>query len=234
VSINLRSNDLSGQIPNLGKILPLEELELRENSLKGTLPAEITNLVNMRVLSLRQNNIGGTIPNGIGLMTALEIAQLRENLFVSSIPSEVGLLTALTDLNIRDNKMTGDIPSELYGLLNLKSLNIGNTELERGNAFRGSIPTSVALMTNLGESDLVSFLVVICFRSLSPVLIFCGTEGFLLHNIQLYGTIPSVIGRLTNLSEFCDWSCVCWRFTFDYSFTCLPISQRLFGFRVML
>ena len=111
-------------------------------------------------INLRNNGLSGEIPSGIGLLTALEIMQLRENLLVSSIPSEVGLLTALTDLNIRDNKMTGDIPSELYGLMNLGSFNIGNTVLERGNAFRGSIPPSVALMTNLSTSHLVSFLVV--------------------------------------------------------------------------
>lgn len=73
--------------------------------------------------------------------------------------------------------MTGDIPIEIYGLTNLNSLNIGNV-IGRGNAFRGSIPNNVESLTAL--------------------------SGLLFHNIHLFGTIPSVIGRLKNLRELFD------------------------------
>jgi Leucine-rich repeat (LRR) protein len=170
VVFNLRTNKLSGTLPNLGKILPLEELEVRGNFLNGSLPVDITNLSNLKVLSVRENNIGGSIPDGIGRMSALEVLQLRQNELTSTIPSEVGLLTALLDLNIRDNRMIGDIPIEIWNLLNLKGLAIGNSEFEQGNSFRGSIPTAVARMTNLGTSGLDSLLTLICGNMISPVL----------------------------------------------------------------
>jgi hypothetical protein len=160
--INVRSNELSGNLPNFGKMMRLEELEVRDNKLQGSFPVEITTLSNLRVLSIRDNNIGGSIPEEIGRMTSLEVLQLRQNRLTSTIPSEVGLLTALTELSIRDNRMGGDIPIEIFDLVGLEELAIGNSEFEQGNSFRGSIPTAVARMTNLGTSGRDSLLTIIC------------------------------------------------------------------------
>lgn len=158
-AINIRSNQLTGDIPSdVGKLSLLEELEARGNRLDGTIPTEIAKLSYLKVLSIRENLITGTIPIEIGALTALEVLQLRQNLLVSTIPTEIGLLTMLTDMNIRDNRMTGEVfPTEIFRLSNLRYMSMGNSALERGNTFWGTIPTSIAFMTNLGESGLSSF-----------------------------------------------------------------------------
>lgn len=101
------------------------ELNLQNNGLRGTLPADIGNLSALVLLNLKGNdpaswqgsyiNIGGTIPIQIGNLTNLEYLDLGGNKFSGSIPSSIGNLLKLNYLNI--NYFPFDVGFDPIGIL---------------------------------------------------------------------------------------------------------------------
>jgi len=80
----------------------IEVLDLSDNDLSGSLPAEIRHLSRLRILDLSNNNFTG-------------------------VPAEVGQLSKLEVLDLSGNPITG-LPHELGNLQNLKTLNLKNTD----------------------------------------------------------------------------------------------------------
>ena len=64
-------------------------LNLANNNLVGVLPAEISNLVNLKKLNLYKNAISGNIPSSIGEMKSLEILNLSFNKLSGAIPASI-------------------------------------------------------------------------------------------------------------------------------------------------
>ncbi|SMO50641.1 leucine-rich repeat domain-containing protein [Gracilimonas mengyeensis] len=106
------------------------ELNLRYNNLSGELPEAIEDLTALQVLDLYGNNLNGPIPAEIGQLTSLNYLSLGNNDFKDSIPEEIGDLVSLTYLTLRSNELTGTIPEELSNLTQLESLNLSNNDLE--------------------------------------------------------------------------------------------------------
>ena len=70
--LDLRENGLRGEIPSeLGDLVNLEWLDLSENQLHGTIPAEIGNLTNLQELYLDSNQLQGSIPAKLNNLTNL-------------------------------------------------------------------------------------------------------------------------------------------------------------------
>jgi hypothetical protein len=128
--------------------MTVTSLLLADKLLKGPLPAEIANLVNLSSLELSNNNLSGNIPTSIEKLTLLEYLALAFNSFSGTIPSEIGLLTRLQMLNMRTSQVHGKIPTELGGLSNLETL------LLEGNWLSGLIPVHLG---NLGQAQRMSF-----------------------------------------------------------------------------
>ncbi|HLC83818.1 MAG TPA: leucine-rich repeat domain-containing protein, partial [Bacteroidia bacterium] len=80
----------------------LEELDISNNNLTGSLPAEIRLLQKLRVLDASDNNMTG-------------------------VPAEVGQLANLEILDLSNNQLTG-LPYELGNLKNLKTLNLAGND----------------------------------------------------------------------------------------------------------
>lgn len=109
LSSNTQTNnklDLSGQ--NLTKSpdyifnqTGLDELNLSNNKIDGSLQAEIRNLQNLKVLNLSNNNFTG-VPAEIGQLKNLEILDLSNN-FITGLPYELGNLSKLKSLNLSGN-----------------------------------------------------------------------------------------------------------------------------------
>ncbi|MCE2441541.1 MAG: leucine-rich repeat domain-containing protein [Candidatus Latescibacteria bacterium] len=173
-SLNLRNNSLSGSIPaELGDLTNLKYLALNNNSLSGSIPAELGDLTNLRELYLHENNLTGPIPAELGNLTKLETLDLRDNKenrnggLTGSIPAELGDLTNLKELNLFNNSLTGSIPAELGDLTNLNRLVLNS------NALTGSIPAELGDLDSLKHLDL--------------------------SDNSLSGSIPAKLGDLTNL-----------------------------------
>ena len=97
-------------------------LSLRDNNLRGPIPAQLAQLINLTSLSLNANQLTGTIPTELAQLTNLTWLNLSVNQLTGVIPTELAQLTNLTFLNLGVNQLTGAIPTELAQLINLTSI----------------------------------------------------------------------------------------------------------------
>ena len=123
--MNLFDNKLTGTIPaELGQLTNLTDLMLANNELTGPIPTELSQLTNLTHLNLIKNMLTGTIPAELGQLTNLTHLSLGYNKLTGTIPTELGQLTNLTHLNLRYNMLTGPIPVELSQLTNSDDLSL--------------------------------------------------------------------------------------------------------------
>ena len=88
-------------------------IELDENNLTGSIPAEIGEFTNLVSLDLSDNALSGSIPSNIGQLTTLTGLMLTANQLTGNIPPEIGKLTELSSLWLNLNGLSGEIPSSL-------------------------------------------------------------------------------------------------------------------------
>ena len=142
--LELGDNEMSGTIPaELGNLTSLEYLWFNRNQLSGPIPAELGNLTSLEVLVLNRNRLVGTIPHQLANLSSLETLALWGNQLSGPIPAELGNLTSLVFLVLGDNQLSGRIPSELGNLANLEHLSLGN------NGLSGTIPSQIWNLTRL-------------------------------------------------------------------------------------
>jgi len=119
-----------------------------QRAIKGGISSEIGTLINLRYLSLRNNDLRFEVPSELGALTNLEHLDLSTNRFVG--PFDGAMLSGLqklTNLQLQSNPFTGTVPSELSLLSNLDVVRIDNTQLqgevpiEVCDTFRQTLPT---------------------------------------------------------------------------------------------
>jgi len=104
-------------------------INLNQNNLVGTIPAEIGNLSALIRLNMYSNKLSGSIPVEIGNLSELHQIWLFSNQLSGELPSEIGNLSNLTHLGIGGNQLTGTIPSSYGNLSNLSFLTVKNNNL---------------------------------------------------------------------------------------------------------
>ncbi|MCY4509470.1 MAG: M12 family metallo-peptidase, partial [Acidobacteria bacterium] len=227
--LELPGNGLAGPIPAaLGELALLRNLELGsrwdseaqqsvENTLTGSIPAELRNLTNLDWLDLSGNALTGPVPSWLGRLTSLWVLDVSGNELTGSIPAELenlanlgylylgrnaltgpvplwlGRLTSVRSLSLSGNALTGPIPAELGNLANLDWLSLS------GNALTGPIPAELASLENLRS-------LYLHYNGLSgPIPSELGDlanlERLDLENNGLDGAIPSELGDLANLQS---------------------------------
>jgi Leucine-rich repeat (LRR) protein len=167
------------------------KVELASNNLKGTLPAEITELEMLSVLDLGKNGISGSLPTDIGLLSNLETLKINDNLISGNIPNTLWDLTKLKVLDLNNNVLTGSIASGIGQLVNLEYLDLGT------NRYSGSIPREIGLLTNLRYLD-ISFtpLAGSLPNELGNLLLL---QTLRLSNSNYSGVLPTGLTNLTKL-----------------------------------
>ena len=146
-SLILKENQFSGIIPSeIGFLTNLTDLDLGGNQLSGEIPPEIGSLINLNILDLAGNQLTGGLPVEIGELENLTELELGGNLITGAIPPEIGDLESLTFLHLEYNQFTGSIPSEISNLTNLVWLNFVHNQLT------GEIPESICDL-NMNWSD---------------------------------------------------------------------------------
>lgn len=115
LSINLPEMGLSGGLPeSLKYCRSLQNLDLSDNALSGSIPPEIcTWLPYLVTLDLSNNDLSGSIPPEIVNCKFLNTLLLNQNRLSGAIPYELGRLERLKRISVADNDLSGLIPSDL-------------------------------------------------------------------------------------------------------------------------
>ncbi len=188
----LNSNDLSGPIPpELRDLDQVIYLNLSNNQLTGTIPTELGELPQVQFLQLHSNQLEGTIPTELADIPMLVSLTLSDNQLTGTIPSDLGDIATLRNVYLNSNQLTGSIPASFVTNTQMRVLNVANNQLDGsipewpaghkmayligfGNDFSGSIPASVANLTDLNQ--------------------------FMFHDNDLTGAVPDGLATLTNVT----------------------------------
>ncbi len=131
-------NDFRGPFPlELTRLENLQDLDLSDIPLGGTIPPDIRLLRNLGQLNLQRTNLTGPIPEEFGELTQLAVIVLRQN-GLTKLPVSLDKLTNLVTFSVADNQFSGRIPSGTFG----KMTKLVNLSLA-GNRFDGPIPPDV-------------------------------------------------------------------------------------------
>ncbi|KAI3461140.1 hypothetical protein Pfo_017803 [Paulownia fortunei] len=85
-------------------------MDLSKNNLSGSIPKELTSLVELRSLNLSGNHLTGLIPDSIGDMKQLESLDFSRNSLSGEIPNSFTIMSSLNYVNLSCNNLTGRIP----------------------------------------------------------------------------------------------------------------------------
>ena len=86
-SIDLSSNDLTGEVPKeIGYLLGLVSLNLSRNYFRGEIPSDIGNLSSLEFLDLSRNHFSGKIPSTLSKIDRLAMLDLSNNSLIGRIP----------------------------------------------------------------------------------------------------------------------------------------------------
>jgi Leucine-rich repeat (LRR) protein len=129
----------------------LVTLEMGVNQFsRHQLPAEITQLSNLKTLGLSLANLFGTLPTELSDLRRLQKLIISQNDFTGRLPTELALIQGLNTISVGANRLTGGIPSELGTLTELEVLDLTR------NRFSFELPSELGLLTNLVELSLAS------------------------------------------------------------------------------
>ncbi|CAM0951424.1 unnamed protein product [Alopecurus aequalis] len=136
--LNLELNEIKGPIPaDIGDVINITLMNLSSNQLNGTVPGSICALPKLERLALSNNALTGTIPACIGNATSLGELDLSGNALSGSIPSGIG--TQLVNLYLQNNQLSGEIPAaRLAECIRLLHLDLSN------NSLAGEVPERVS------------------------------------------------------------------------------------------
>ena len=173
--LNLRSNRLSGEIPDeLGNLTDLRVLNLHSNYLSGDIP-DLSNtkldelyLANNYDGTVAGSGLTGPVPAWLNGMTDMRELWLWGNRLSRTIPDLSGM-TSLQKLKLASNNLSGGAPKWLGSMSSLRWLVI------QDNSLSGEIPAELGKLSKL--------------------------TNLWLNSNQLMGTIPRELGGLAQARE---------------------------------
>ena len=140
--LDVSSNKLTGNIPNLGSLINLTYLNISNNNLSGDFYSNISSLSNLEEILLG-NNLGSLTSTNFSSFTNLKSLDLS-GFGLTEIPSTLGSLSFLKNLNVSNNSITQF--SNLSELGNLEELNISKNQLTE-------IPSEISALAFLKTLD---------------------------------------------------------------------------------
>nr|CAD1826145.1 unnamed protein product [Ananas comosus var. bracteatus] len=191
----------------------LISIDLKANSFSGQIPDEIGDCPSLKVIDISYNNIFGDIPFSISKLKQLENLILKNNQLIGPIPSTLSQIPNLKILDLAQNKLSGEIPRLIYWNEVLQYLGL------RGNNLEGILSPDMCQLTGLWYFDVKNnSLTGAYLRVLGTVQVFRDLSynqfsgdipfniGFLqvatlsLQGNKFSGPIPSVIGLMQALA----------------------------------
>ncbi|XP_048426066.1 receptor-like protein 3 [Pyrus x bretschneideri] len=229
--LDFSHNNFSGPIPpGLGNCSKLEVFRAGDNSLSGSLPADIYNAQALQEISLSTNGLVGPISKNVGKLSILKLMRLQYSNLEGHLPPslmnctnlfEINLgfnrfsgntsalnfskLTQLSKLDCIINNLTGTWPISLYSCKSLKALRLA------ANDFEGQIQPEILQLKNLtflslGKSRLTNVTgamkILTGFKSLKVLLLTYIFQGEAMPDGDI-----TVDSGLQNLHVFSLLSC---------------------------
>ncbi|GKV49529.1 hypothetical protein SLEP1_g56276 [Rubroshorea leprosula] len=210
--IHLEGNNFSGLLQNFlpNSSSTLSVLNLRDNSLSGGIPLQISTVVNLRQLLLGKNQLSGLIPKTLCLLKKINIMDLSSNSFSGTVPSCFHNLTFGEVVQNYGEAVTQDgffMTNEftdrgyLYGVLLKKNLNLHIDTEVSGQAMINIVTKNRAGSYEGKSINLMSALDLSCpipvtFSKLGQI------ESMDLSYNNLSGEIPPELANLNFLEVF--------------------------------
>lgn len=133
-----------GFLASLQNCQHLEMLEVSFNQLNGILPHSVENLsTSIEFFRAFECGIKGSIPAGLGNLSNLRAIHLDHNGLTGSVPKDIGKLKKLAQIYLEYNRLEGQIPSQLCEISMLGALSLS------GNMLTGAIPSCLGKMKSL-------------------------------------------------------------------------------------
>ncbi|KAL9236477.1 hypothetical protein vseg_011143 [Gypsophila vaccaria] len=123
--------------------LHIQELELLNLNLSGTLSPALGSLSYLKILDFMWNKISGSIPKEIGNITTLELLLVNGNQLTGPLPDELGYLPNLNRIQIDQNSISGELPKSFANLNKTKHFHMNN------NSISGQIPHELSRLPSL-------------------------------------------------------------------------------------
>jgi hypothetical protein len=132
VSLNLRDNRMSGSLPAELSLLggSLVTMDMGANQLTGAFPSDFGILANLQTLRLDNNGLSGNVPEEIGNMRSLVVLDFQRNSFSGPVPQSIIFLQNLNQLIFNTNDMTGQVPPGVCAFANLQALVLDCREID--------------------------------------------------------------------------------------------------------
>lgn len=161
--LRLDDNEFSGTLPSrmMEKMPELTHASFDENKIRawhthvpngdglwqfrGTLPASVGSLSNLRVLTVSSNELTGKLPAELKKLTMLETLSVERNSLMGTFPLLEGM-TSLRAPKARENGFVREIPPGVF-TPNLKTIDVSR------NSFTGTLPSAVGKAVHLEELD---------------------------------------------------------------------------------
>ncbi|PIA33967.1 hypothetical protein AQUCO_03900087v1 [Aquilegia coerulea] len=192
-NMNVLNGPLPDSISNLSSTT-IRYLNMEDNSIYGSIPVGIGNLINIDLMSFSYNKLNGAIPTSIGNLNQLKQLYLGFNLLSGQIPSSMGNLTQLDRVSLVHNNLNGRIPPTLGNCKNLAYLSLSQNNLV------GAIPIQVISISSLtiglilSQNSLTGSLPLEVGNLTNIVTLYISDN-------KLSGHIPESLGKCLNLVE---------------------------------
>ncbi|KAL6336596.1 hypothetical protein AAG906_025601 [Vitis piasezkii] len=195
VYMDLSGNAFSGPVPSFSLSKNLTRIDLSHNHLAGQiLSSHWYGLENLVTLDLRNNSLNGSLPMHLQVFSVLDTLDLSSNNLEGPIPVSVFDLKRLNILDLSSNKFNGTVElSSFQKLGNLTNLSLSYNNLSI-NASVGN-PT-LPLLSNLTTLKLASCKLT----TLPDLSTQSKLTHLDLSDNQIRGTYPIGFGRLNNIT----------------------------------
>ncbi|CAI7778295.1 unnamed protein product [Closterium sp. NIES-53] len=154
-ALNLSYNmDLTGSINVLTSLPLLQQVDLSNTQISGSIPSAISSLSHLRHLDLTLTQVSGSLPATMSQLSALSYLSLRQVYNLKGAMTQYTWLSLLTNLHSLDitsaHNITGDLSTiSLFSTLHsLRRLTFSDMHMW------GELPVSLALLQNLTYLDL--------------------------------------------------------------------------------
>ncbi|GLU02621.1 hypothetical protein SLE2022_198660 [Rubroshorea leprosula] len=142
--LQLLNLNLSGTLsPALGRLSHLEILDFMWNKITGSIPKEIGNITTLKLLLLNGNQLTGSLPDELGYLPNLSRIQIDQNNISGPVPASFANLNKTQHFHMNNNSISGQIPPQLARLPYLVHLLLDNNNLS------GYLPAELAQLPNI-------------------------------------------------------------------------------------